>query len=357
MDYDVIVVGGGPAGATCGAFCARAGLRTVILERSTFPREKVCGDCINPGAWETFDQLGISDRVSRMSHGLMKTVRFADFQGRALEVPVTSGREFLSIKRSLFDDLLLNHARESGAEVRTGVTVKSAKAYWSVETDHGVLTASTLVAADGRNSSVARSLNLLPEAKRDRIALQTHVPLLPEYENSVTLVLRPEGYCGIADVGGGLMNLCLVSTRTELADLRQWACTRWGISSEMQWRSLAPLNRRPARSEFAGLLLAGDAARVVEPFTGEGIRYAIQSGELAAKHIIHDQARWPDVYAREHAQLYSGRLWLNKLTRHAVEHPTSGSLLLRLGRRSPLLLHGLVARVLSAATRCHLPGV
>src|SRR4051812_11588533 len=66
---DVAIVGGGPAGSACAFFCARAGLRTVLVERETFPREKVCGDCLNPSCWPVLERLGVAEAVRRLPHG------------------------------------------------------------------------------------------------------------------------------------------------------------------------------------------------------------------------------------------------------------------------------------------------
>jgi flavin-dependent dehydrogenase len=94
----------------------------------------------------------------------------------------------------------------------------------------------------------------------------------------------------------------------------------------------------------------GDAARVVEPFTGEGIYYALASGELAAKAIILQQegGRAEDVaiaYAAAHAQLYNGRLWINRLARAAVLSPRIASGLLGIARFQPWLLRSLTAKI------------
>ena len=64
--YDVLVVGAGPAGSTVAALTARAGLSTLVIERAQFPREKVCGDCLNPGAWKILDHLGVSELIDRL---------------------------------------------------------------------------------------------------------------------------------------------------------------------------------------------------------------------------------------------------------------------------------------------------
>ena len=143
-----------------------------------------------------------------------------------------------------------------------------------------------LVAADGRNSTVARLCNLLPRGAKERIALQTHLPLPRDFGDRVVLQFLPEGYSGQAPVGDGQLNLCLVSTPNKISALRHWAEARFGISREHAWRTITPLTRAPIAAADRSLFLVGDAARVVEPFTGEGIYYALASGELAAKAII-----------------------------------------------------------------------
>src|ERR1043165_8065311 len=110
--FDVAIVGGGPAGSTCAAFCARAGLRTVLIEREKFPREKVCGDCLNPECWPILRQLGIDQRVRESPHGPLESVAFIGLHDRSVEIELPHGEDAeISIKRSLFDALLLDRAR------------------------------------------------------------------------------------------------------------------------------------------------------------------------------------------------------------------------------------------------------
>src|ERR1051326_5747486 len=74
--FDVAIVGGGPAGSSCAAFCARAGLRALVLEREKFPREKVCGDCLNPSLWPVLQRLDLAHRVRDLSHSKLNSVEF-----------------------------------------------------------------------------------------------------------------------------------------------------------------------------------------------------------------------------------------------------------------------------------------
>jgi flavin-dependent dehydrogenase len=159
--------------------------------------------------------------------------------------------------------------------------------------------------------------------------------------------LLPFGYCGVADVGGGEINVCLVARSRDLDRLKAWAHERFSLAPDQAWRSIAPLARAPLPPAQERLLLIGDAARVVEPFTGEGIYYALATGALAADAIIRGDLA---SYAREHRQLYRGRLWVNELAKAAVLHPVIASRVLRLARGWPQLLGALTAKVVRATS-------
>ncbi|MEO7723114.1 MAG: NAD(P)/FAD-dependent oxidoreductase [Chthoniobacterales bacterium] len=327
--WDVAIVGSGPAGASCAAFCARAGLSTLVLERAIFPREKVCGDCLNPSCWPVFERLGVAGEVRAARHGKLSRVDFIGVDGHVISSPLPAGAKAeIALRRSVLDLLLLQRARSLGAEVREGETLRAIShgGFWTVRTHQSEEKTRVLVAADGRNSSVAQLCKLMPRKGRDRVALQTHVPLPENFGDRIVLQLLREGYSGQAPVGDGLLNLCLVSWPNDLPAIRRWAEKEFAISAEHGWRTIAPLARAALPPGRPGLFLVGDAARVVEPFTGEGIFYALRSGELAAAAIVSgDHRRYP----AEHRKLYAGRLWVNALARHAVEHPRITTSLLR----------------------------
>jgi geranylgeranyl reductase family protein len=353
--FDVAIVGGGPAGSSCAAFCANAGLRTLLLEREIFPREKVCGDCLNPACWPILRRLQLIERVWMLPHGVLDRVEFVGIRGRTLAVSLPAGDEAeIAVKRSLFDQLLMRRARELGATISEGDTVtalsapKSVTENWTITTAAESVEARTLVAADGRNSTIARLCGLLPRSAKERIALQTHLPLPNDFGNRVVLQFLPEGYSGQAPVGDGELNLCLVSVPGRIAGLRHWAETHFGISQQHSWRTITPLTRAPIAPAHRSLFLVGDAARVVEPFTGEGIYYALASGELAATAIIslmNGQGEAASVYSAAHARLYRGRLWINRLARAAVLSPRVASSLLEEARFQPALLRLLTAKI------------
>jgi geranylgeranyl reductase family protein len=354
---DVAIVGGGPAGSTCAAFCAAAGLRTVLFEREKFPREKVCGDCINPACWPVLRRLAVLERVRVLPYGKLDRVEFIAIGGQKVIVDLPRGDESeIAIKRSLFDNLLLNRARELGAEIHEQSIVtalgKTAWHNWKIDIGGQSIEARVLVGADGRNSTVARLCNLLPRPARERVALQAHIPLPRDFGNRVVLQFLPEGYSGQAPVNETELNLCLVGTPPTISSLRKWAERHFEIGSEQPWRTITPLTRAPIPSTQENLFFIGDAARVVEPFTGEGIYYALRSGELATNAIVNvvrgqDRQRTLREFCRAPADMYRGRLWINRLARAAVLSPRIASSFVHVARIQPSILRLLTRKIVA----------
>ena len=358
--FDVAIVGGGPAGSSCAAFCAMAGLQALILEREKFPREKVCGDCLNPSCWAVLERLQLTERVRDLPHSKLSSVEFISINGRGVTVNLPSGADGeISVKRSLFDDLLLRRARELGANVheKSTVTALSRNDHWNIETASGdFFQARILIGADGRNSTVAHLCNLLPRPARERVALQAHIPLPRDFGNRIVLQFLHEGYSGQASVNETQLNLCLVGTPPTISKLRRWAERQFQLPADQSWRTITPLTRSPVPSGHENLFFIGDAARVVEPFTGEGIYYALRSGELAANavaKIVRGENRQLALrnFTRAYSGMYRGRLWINRLARAAVLRPQLGSLFVHAARLNPSILKLLTGKIVSPTSR------
>ena len=352
--FDVAIVGGGPAGSSCGAFCAMVGLQSLVLDREKFPREKVCGDCLNPSCWPVLERLELADRVRDLPHSKLRSVEFISIDGRGVIIDLPSGADCeISVKRSLFDDLLLSRARELGADVheQTTVTGLSRNDHWNIETDSGdSFQARILIGADGRNSTVAHLCNLLLRPARERVALQAHIPLPRDFGNRIVLQFLHEGYSGQAPVNETQLNLCLVGTPPTISTLRKWADRQFDLPANQPWRTITPLTRSPIPSAHENLFFIGDAARVVEPFTGEGIYYALRSGELAANaivEIVRGENRQLALrnFTRAYSGMYRGRLWINRLSRAAVLRPQLGSLFVQAARIRPEIIKFLTAKI------------
>jgi flavin-dependent dehydrogenase len=358
--FDVAIVGGGPAGSSCAAFCAMAGLQSLVIDREKFPREKVCGDCLNPSCWPVLERLALAERIRELPHSKLCSVAFIAIDGREVIVDLPSGADCeISVKRSLFDDLLLRRARELGANVHEQIIVTglSRNDHWNIETASGdFFQARMLIGADGRNSTVAHLCDLLPRPARERVALQAHIPLPRDFGNRIVLQFLPEGYSGQASVNETQLNLCLVGTPPTISKLRRWAERQFQLPADQGWRTITPLTRSPVPSAHESLFFVGDAARVVEPFTGEGIYYALRSGELAANavaRIVRGENRQSALrnFARAYSGMYRGRLWINRLARAAVLRPQLGSFFVHTARIHPSILKLLTAKIVSPTSR------
>ena len=352
--FDVAIVGGGPAGSSCAAFCATAGLHCLVIDREKFPREKVCGDCLNPSCWPVLERLAITKNVWDLPHSKLSSVAFIAIGGREVFLDLPSGPDCeISVKRSLFDDLLLRRARDLGATLheQTTVTGLNRTNNWEIETASGqTFHARILVGADGRNSTVAHLCNLLPRPARERVALQAHIPLPRDFGNRIVLQFLREGYSGQAPVNETQLNLCLVGTPPTISTLRKWAERQFDLPADQPWRTITPLTRSTVPSAHENLFFIGDAACVVEPFTGEGIYYALRSGELAANTIAKilrgdDRKAVLNEFRRAYVEMYRGRLWINRLARAAVVRPQLGSFFVHAARVNPLFLKLLTAKI------------
>jgi flavin-dependent dehydrogenase len=144
-----------------------------------------------------------------------------------------------------------------------------------------------------------------------------------------------------------------VGKPSTISTLRHWASRQFQLPAGQPWRSVTPLTRSPLPCARENLFFIGDAARVVEPFTGEGIYYALRSGELAAKTVTKilggDERQLAlHEFARAYAEMYHGRLWINRLARAAVLRPRLGSSLVRSGPINRSILKLLTAKIASS---------
>jgi len=363
-EFDVIVVGGGPAGATAAAGCAQRGLRVALFEHARFPRHKLCGDVLNPNCWPVLERLGVARRIRELPRQAIDGACFTATGRQTLCVAVPPAT--MAIRRSLLDAALLDHARSCGVRVIEAETVHDVSTGRRVRTTHGEYAARTaIIGADGRHSVVARKTGLAGFRRRGNkhVAFGSHFRAPTALDHRVQLHLYRGGYCGLVRLDKEQVNLCIVTGPWAGRFSRDcealFAHTVWqnphfrelGIAPEPldPLRMAHPLQAPASRATARGIFLAGDALRVMEPFTGQGIYFALRTGELVAEAIgAHSHSeRW---YASAVATLYRQRGRTNACLRQAMYRERTAWAILVLVERAPSLARWLADNVLGGDT-------
>ena len=333
-EADVIVVGAGPSGSTTAYYLAQSGLDVLLLEKSRFPREKVCGDGLTPRAVKALVAMGVP--IGEDDGWLRNKGLRVVGAGMRLELPwpeLTSYPGYGLVRTRMdFDQRLAQRAREAGAHLIEGITVtgpvrddRTGRIVGVTARPDGgeqqVYRGRLVIAADGNSSRLSVSMGL---RKRDDrpigVAVRAYYTS-PRHEDDYLeswLDLWDQdrllpGYGWIFGMGDGTSNigLGLLNTSTAFGNtdyhalLKRWLAgmpPEWGFTEENRVGPIRgaalpmAFNRTPSYTD--GLLLVGDAAGMVNPFNGEGIAYAMESGEIAAR-VVTQALAWPDAAGAE----------------------------------------------------------
>jgi menaquinone-9 beta-reductase len=326
-EADVIVVGAGPAGSTTAFYLAQAGLDVLLLEKATFPREKVCGDGLTPRAVKALVAMGID--VSEQNGWLRNKGLRVIGAGQRMELPWPELSSYpgygLVRTRADLDQTLARRAEQAGARLREGVTVTGpviddrTGRITGVKTAERTFAARTIIAADGNSSRLSVAMGLRKRDDRplgvavrtyyksprhDDDYLESWLDLWDAPENQGGRLLPGYGWIfgmgdGTSNVGLGLLNTSAAFGNTDYhAMLRKWLAgmpAEWGFTEENRTEPIRgaalPMGFNRTPHYHRGLLLAGDAGGMVNPFNGEGIAYAMESGEILARTIVQAFAR------------------------------------------------------------------
>jgi geranylgeranyl reductase family protein len=381
-DADVIVVGAGPAGSTAAYWLAQAGLDVMVLEKSQFPREKVCGDGLTPRAVKQLVAMGIETNPADgwiANHGLRILGG-----GMRLEIPWPDLASYPSYglvrPRQDFDEVLARAAQKAGAQLheQTAVTdpirhERTGRIEGVVTKDGRTVRAPITLVADGNSSRF--SLALGRQRREDRpmgVAFRRYYNSprhaddwleswleLWDGEIGNSRLLPGYGWVfgvgdGTSNVGLGILNTSEAFGKTDYRDmLDRWCASMpedWGFTPE---NATGPIrgaalpmgfNRKPHYAD--GALLVGDAGGMVNPMNGEGIAYAMESGRLAAEIVAQALAE-PGASRREGVlegypkvleDTYGGYYTIGRIFVKAIGHPSVMKLCTRHGLPHPTLM-------------------
>lgn len=288
----VLVIGGGVAGAAFGAAVDTDRFDVTIAEKATFPRIKICGGCIGPPGLRCLDRLGVGDAVRDRSHRTDRWIGYAD--GRTIDIDLAGGG--IAVCRSVLDPILIDAATQNGCSIamQTAVRVLDAGssdsparvAIGDRETSFDLVVAAS--GLTGLNLTAHLPWRTTPHGPMG-VGVHVHGRIEP---HAIHMIIGEDGYVGLVQLPGDRIDIA--AAVYPLAGEHPIRCAaammdRAGLDIDLSdqnmiggLRTTPPLRRE--RIAAAGRLIAiGDAHRYVEPFTGEGMTWALQTGIAAAE--------------------------------------------------------------------------
>lgn len=308
---DVLIVGAGPGGSSAAIRYARLGLRVLVLDRATFPRDKPCAEYMGPVALRHFDALGVLPALDAAGgHALAGTALYpasgGALVGRFAGLGAAAFRPTgLSLPRRALDATLVARAREVGAVVEEGTQV-TGLLYGGGEVTGAVvrsadgtvrtIQAALVIGADGLRSTIARTLGRRRRGPPSRMGFIAHVAGVDRLGDVAEIHVTRDGYVGLNPIGGGVANVGLVVPRTRAKEaggdpaayfyrmLERFPGVAGRIHRGRERREVlvtGPFAASSSQVTVPGALLLGDAAEFFDPVTGDGIQTALTGSELA----------------------------------------------------------------------------
>jgi geranylgeranyl reductase family protein len=362
--FDLIIVGGGPAGAVAALYANKHNLKTLLLEKDVFPRDKICGDAISGKAMSVLWELGLVDEAKKLPSRLIDSITLgspAHYQTNIkLAANTAKGTPAgLLIKREVFDNFLFQKAREKSAMclenfkvsnlIFENETVKGVSGHLKGHTQKLEYYAPLVIGADGYNSVVARKTGLYNlDPGHWVVALRQYYKGIKGLHNQIEIHFVKEaqpGYFWIfplaedyANVGVGMLHKTIKSRGIDLKEVLLNVVNspafkeRFSAAQPMEnprgWN--LPVASMHRKNYGNGFILTGDAAGLIDPFTGEGIGNALVSAKYAVETAV--KAFENQNFSAEFLQIFDTILWKRLGNELAVS-----SKLQKIGRFQPLL--------------------
>jgi flavin-dependent dehydrogenase len=338
VEVEVAVIGAGPAGSTLAALLARRGISVALIDRDTFPRDKLCGEFLSYDALPVLDALGVTAAID--AHGAPRIDRCRVVaRHRAYDFALPHGAR--GISRLLLDDLLFRTAVAAGATPLAGATATEL-AHDRVVTSAGEVRARVVVGGWGRwgrfDTQLARSF--VRDRAHRNFGFKRHYRGATA-ANVIELHSFRRGYLGVAAVEGGVTNICGLVHAARLAHHKgRWDAFVDEIRAEEPALEAMYARYAPAQEGFLssepvifrarsavehGIFMIGDASGIIDPLTGNGMAMAIQSALVAAPFVVDalraDRTRAEDAYRQRHHDLFAKRIHWSRRAAFLLSRP------------------------------------
>jgi menaquinone-9 beta-reductase len=377
MSSDILILGAGPAGVAMGLLMGRKGYSVEIVDSAFFPRTKICGEFLNPQAVRWLNENGLLSAVENMNPFPIRGMRLTDRKGKTFCGSYRSGMGY-AIQRKDFDSLLVSLIQREGILLEQGFRAQKLlfegdRVTGIVGTDSSGATvekhARVLIGADGRNNLIGRSFRWMKTVKNFRkYAFLTYFRGVKDLQHFGEIHLARNGYIGVAPLEKDLANIALVIDETNCppgdSNLTDFLIKQ--IASVSLYDRISnpdplcpvitagPLAYELQQTSGHGTILVGDTCGFLDPFTGEGINYALISASIAAG-VLDDcfqRNSFDDsdlvCYEFKRRELMGKKLKMSRLLQTAVHSNVLGSFLMARFARDPHLANTMVSAVGSA---------
>ena len=338
--YDAIIVGAGPSGSSAAFHCNKLGLKTLLLDKSSFPRDKVCGDALSGKSVKLLDEMGLLDGLNKLDGAIINRIIFGNPNHSECELHLNKSlnKRHIShgyvIPRKSFDNYLFS-AASKGSDVKSDfhvtdlifnnekvVGVEGKFSYGETKKYYG----NVILGADGPYSIVARKTGSYnADNNFTAVGIRCYYENIDELTDQIELHYVNEtipGYFWIFPAGGGTANIGvgLLKSKVKKKSKKLHEILNQVISSDnfkKRFKNSRPLEKPKGwnlpfgnirrNNHDDGYVLLGDAAGLVDPFTGEGIGNALESGKIAAEVIFSLKAN--NDFSKTDLSIYDKKLW------------------------------------------------
>jgi flavin-dependent dehydrogenase len=369
--WDVVVVGAGPAGALAAYETARRGLAVLLVDKASFPRWKVCGSCLNGWALATLSGVGLGGLTRRLGAVSLDQLHLAA-RGCHARVYLPQGA---ALSRSAFDAALVGAAVEAGAvflprtyAVLGGTSAEARRVCLRQEGLQIELRSRLVLAAGGLGTRLLAAEDFrAPAATHSRIGAGVIADTAPAFYSPGTIFMAcgQGGYVGSVRLEDGRLDVAAALDPAEVKRAGGLGATTAAILEEAglpavpglagaAWRGTPQLTRRASRLASERVFVLGDAAGYIEPFTGEGIAWALASAAAVAPLAVRAAQDWQVSLAREWHQVYHRTVVRRQHACRAVSRllrsPWLARVLITVLARVPMLASPLVRRLNTPST-------